>query len=95
MKISLHTGDERKLEARQPYAGADHVLVDAACPAAGCAPPLKVGGSGRRIESHDTYAADAFCMCCGARVGTLRVVCSTIFGVEEDERVLNGRCRVY
>lgn len=33
--------------------------------------------------------------CCGAELGTMRARVSMIFGIEEDERVLNGRARVY
>lgn len=73
---------------------ADHVVVQAACPK--CEDePLRVRGEGNHIESHDTYAARALCVACGTELGTIRARMSTIFGIEEDERVLNGRARVY
>lgn len=73
----------------------DRVEVhDVTC--AGCHAPLCARGAKMRIESHDTYAADAYCVSCAKPCGTLRVVVSTIFGLEEDEAVLyRGRCRVY
>ena len=65
------------------------------CP--GCsAAPLRVQGRDRTIGGHDYYRADGFCADCGARVGEIRAYVSTIFGLDEDERVLvHGRPRVY
>lgn len=57
--------------------------------------PLVVTGTERRIGGHDYYEAKAHCIACTRQVGTLRAYVPTIFGLEEDERVLNGRCRVY
>jgi hypothetical protein len=90
MKIRIDT-DDKSIAAHIPFDGADHVLADEPC-ACGS---HKVMGRGNHIESHDTYAAEAFCGACPARRATLRVTMSTIFGIEEDERVLNGRARVY
>jgi hypothetical protein len=80
-----------------PFDGADHaVLVGAdACPSCGARGPVKLAGRNKRVEGHDTYAADGEFLCCGASSGTIRAVVSTLFGLEEDEAVLNGRCRVY
>ncbi len=50
---------------------------------------------GDTTHDHDTYTAPAWCRTCDEHVGTIRVKVSTIFGIEEDARVLNGRCRVY
>ena len=56
----------------------------------------RLRGTGKHIESHDTYAARAICVCCGKDAGVLRAKMSTIFGLEEDESVLlHGRFRVY
>lgn len=65
----------------------------ATCPA--CGVPLRVLGNGRRIGGHDFYTSNAFCAACRAQVGEVRAYVSTVFGLEEDERVLHGRCRVY
>ncbi|MDO8631119.1 MAG: hypothetical protein Q7R41_11565 [Phycisphaerales bacterium] len=94
MKITLTDTDGRKLVAAPPFEGADHVVVEhGKCPACGCA-PLKARGQGQ-THDHDTYRADAICLECGKPCGVIHVKVSTIFGIEEDERVLNGRCRVY
>ena len=98
MQITLTDGEGRKLVAKQPHENADRVIVEnGACPKCKLA-PLVCRGRGMTIDpnaSHDTYRADATCCGCDAPVGVLRVKVSTIFGIEEDERVLNGRCRVY
>ena len=102
MKISLTTGDGRKLAAKLPYESADHVVVEAlTCKCEfGREDPtdfggLRVRGTGKSIESRDTWRADAQCVSCGVHVGVLRVKMDTIFGIEEDERVMHGPWRVY
>jgi hypothetical protein len=72
-----------------------HVVFDVACP--GCkASPTKVAGvKGTMTHNHDTYRADAGCLECQAPMGHLETKVDTIFGIEEDRAVLNGRCRVY
>lgn len=96
MKITI-TIQERVFSLATPFEGADHAVVEGlgACPSCDAAAPVKVAGNGRRIESHDTYAADGFALCCKAHIGTIRARTSTIFGIEEDERMLHGRARVY
>ncbi len=47
------------------------------------------------VKTYDTYESDGGCICCATVLGKLVVTVSTIFGIEEDERVLSGRCRVY
>lgn len=98
MKITLTDRDGRVLVAKQPHEHADRVIVEAGACAKCKLAPLVVRGLGMTIDpeaSHDTYRADAVCCGCDAPAGVLRVKVSTIFGIEEDERVLNGRCRVY
>ncbi len=46
-------------------------------------------------EEHDRYTGTAECVRCRTAVGPMEVVVSTLFGLEEDRRVLQGRCRVY
>lgn len=104
MKITL-TIDDVVYQARLPYEEAAFVLVDdiEKCPfcehkngeVLGVKMKFKVHGRHKRIESHDTYASDAHALCCGKQVGTLRVKMNTVFGVEEDERVLSGPWKVY
>ncbi len=98
MKITLTDRDGRSLVAKQPHENADRVIVESGTCAKCKLSPLVVRGLGMTIDpnaSHDTYRADAVCCGCNEPVGVLRVKVSTIFGIEEDERVLNGRCRVY
>lgn len=92
VRLTLPSGDS--LEVPTPLPGADHAVAPGACPGCGVT-PWRVRGTGRRIESRDTYAADAESACCGAPVGTLRAQVVTIFGLEEDRAVLEGRARVY
>jgi hypothetical protein len=64
------------------------------CPA--CLEPLRVGGAGSQPSADDrAYEARAFCMSCKRFMGTLRVETDTLFGVREDEAVLNSRYRVF
>ncbi len=69
--------------------------VDGRCPSCN-ADGLRVIGDKRRQQiGHDTVTAPALALCCGREVGAVHVEMSTIFGLEEDERVLHGRPRVY
>jgi hypothetical protein len=94
MKISLKM-DEGTRAAKEPFKGSEHVVVEGACP--NCdANPFKVAGfAGTRVETHDTIEAVAACLGCQTRVGKLVVKVDTIFGIEEDRRVLAGPWRVY
>lgn len=69
-----------------------HVAID--CPGCKKKGPTYVGGKGMR-RAHDYYQSDAYTMCCLTPLGTMRAYMSTLFGLEEDERVTAGRCRVY
>lgn len=95
MKVSVIIG-ESEFHATIPFDGADHVVVDGmACPACANPAPLKVRGGGIESRDHDSETAIATALCCGAPVGQLWVTFSTVFGIEEDRAVLNGRPRVY
>ena len=95
MIVTLTTRDGDVLPAEAVPGGAT-ATVQATCPA--CATrPMQVHGRGmvRDPESQrDTYRATAACVC-GEPAGVLRVQIETLFGIDEDERVLHGRCRVY
>lgn len=57
---------------------------------------LFVRGTGITGHDNNTYYADAIALCCKKPVGQLRATVDTIFGIEEDEAVLeHSRCRVY
>lgn len=65
------------------------------CPGCKAGPPLAVRGLGIHTREHAAYVARAACVRCGAVVGSLRAEVETVFGLEEDERVLAGPWRVY
>lgn len=67
------------------------------CPNPECkANPFYVKGANMRPMSDDrTYKSDGYCAACGDPVGYIYARPSTIFGLEEDERVIYGRARVY
>lgn len=93
MKITLHSNG-RTLHAQLPHATADHVSVDGStCPH--CNENLKARGNGDVSHDFDTYYASAYCIYCGGAVGQLQTKVNTIFGIDEDNAVLNGRARVY
>lgn len=89
--ITLADGSVRRLS---PLPSGERAIAEGSCPACGAA-ELPVAGRGRYVETRDTYAARGVALCCGEDIGIIRARVDTIFGVEEDERVLHGRCRVY
>lgn len=90
MKITV-TCDGEILAATLPFRNCDHVVVGIACSCGS----VNVRGSGIREKTHDTYIADAVCCGCGKQRGAIRAKVSTIFGIEEDERMLSSVARVY
>ena len=94
MKVYLEIEGVRHA-ASLPYNGADCVEVDVRCPVCMQEGPIRVVGDGIADRTHDEYRAHARHRGCGKHVGRLIAHVSTIFGIEEDERVLNGRPRVY
>ena len=106
MKITIVLDDGSRHKAKLPYDGATHLVLDLDCPH-GCKrryvanpnsmeqEPLKVAGSGIKHHNRDTYFADAIALCCKKKIGTIETKVSTVFGIEEDEAVLNGPWRVY
>ena len=98
MTLHLAIHDGRETAPTLPYAGCPHVLVVGfRCE---CAPDydlLVSGFKGReRIEDDGTrVVSEVGCTRCKGSVGVLTVTFSTLFGAEEDRRVLHGRCRVY
>ena len=94
MKITLVGRDGRRLVGKVRENG-DRVVVDSGLCEKCKLTPLVVRGQGINRHDHDTYYADAVCVGCGEAAGELQTKISTVFGIEEDERVLFGRCRVY
>lgn len=95
MKIKFHPNDGPARKAKLPHADADHCVVDGACPHCGATPFKAAGAKGTMVKGHDTYTSDGGCVGCKVVTGKLVVTVNTLFGIEEDERVLLGRCRVY
>jgi len=91
MRVILVTADGRSVPLR-----AEPTRAVAACRCPSCERPLFVRGDGRRVSRCDRYyVARGYCTECDALVGEIRAYPATLFGIEEDERVLNGRTRVY
>ena len=86
-------GEPRKAEL--PWQGCEWLKVEGKCRKCN-AEPLRVKGDKRtQTEGPDALFAVAYCFDCNQPIGTLKVFRQTIFGEEEDERVLRGRPRVY
>lgn len=56
---------------------------------------FRVRSNATPAEDYDTLTGPAECARCRTRVGTLVVKVPTMWGIEEDRRVLHGRARVY
>jgi hypothetical protein len=92
-KLVLVMGN-RKIRLKQPEEGVAKVEVPKeVCPH--CKENLVVAGGGKRIKNHDTYAAPAVCLACNHWVGELELKVSTLFGLEEDERVFSMGFKIY
>ena len=96
MKITVTTSDGAVHRVQLPYLDVGYVNTGIRCPACG-AEQISVSGTGKWIESPDTYAATAVHddPACRAVVGVIRARVSTLFGLEEDERVFSRGIRVY
>lgn len=70
--------------------------AEASCACPECGARLVVHGDGPQVSECDRYYfARGSCVACGKHVGEIRAYPSTIFGITEDERVLNGAAKVY
>lgn len=91
MRIQIREDGGRAV-CQVPYRGAAFVETARECPYCGSG---RVRGEGKRREvGHDTITCPAHCYDCDEPRGRLVVRVSTIFGIEEDERVAQ-RARVY
>lgn len=93
MRITLITPEGIEMEAVRPYEDAGFVRI-AACPTCE-APGASIRADKSSWRDEETLEGEAYCLECQKLCGTLRVTIGTIFGLEEDRRVLHGRCRVY
>ncbi len=104
MRVRLVVDTGRDLEVRActvPSPGVDYVVAEGACPEPKCragghgGPPFHVSGAtAQEVDDHELQAK-ARCRTCGAVVGVLAVDEITLFGFDEDRRVLGGPWRVY
>ena len=97
LEINRTSGIEKRLVTSDEGGGT--ATAEGACPGCG-AIPFRIAGGGKERDPRspdDTYRSGGRCMSadCAAPVGWIYQKVSTIFGLEEDERVLRGRCRVY
>lgn len=104
MEIKLHLPADRRtrnfksrtVTCALPYTDASYVIAKGLECECSRGQDLMVSGMGVPLERTDRYIrSDAGCSRCGGKIGILTVTFDTLFGAEEDNRVLNGRCRVY
>lgn len=94
MKIEVVLDGGKRVKAALPNPKCAWVETKVECPSGGHY--LDVRSDERRHVDNRRYEGRAYCMACKKEVGTLVVTPSTIFGLEEDEAVLErGRARVY
>jgi hypothetical protein len=91
VRVVVIDADDRRHVATIAESG--ECVTIAACPSCHTARP-QIRGTGITRHDHDTYYAHAVACCCGAGL-RMETRVDTIFGIEEDERVLRGRLRVY
>jgi hypothetical protein len=85
----------KRIACKTPFVGADHAVVDGACPLCK-ATPFKIAGTGRRPSADDlAWEADAVACCCDQPVGIVRAEPNTLFGVREDARIAQMGVRIY
>lgn len=89
------TPDGSTVAVTVPYDDAPHAEADTACPVCKAPAPILVAGTGKRIVNDREVHADGYHLACKAHLGLLVAKPDTLFGLEEDRRVLHGRPRVY
>ena len=95
MKVWLEIQRTAGIDRREVKGGESFGVAQGKCPACG-AEPFQVQGNGtHRMPDDRTLRAGGRCRNCSEAVGYIYARPNTIFGLEEDERVLHGRCRVY
>lgn len=93
VRVSVKIGNEARSSSLPE--SEKWIDVDGRCSSCGRGEFRVIGDIHRqRVGSHEV-TAPALALCCGQEVGEVFVELDTIFGLEEDARVLNGRCRVY
>ena len=93
MKITLHLPDDLGDRAVASDSHGPSAEVDGSCPYCG-ARPFQISGRNMVVKSH-SYESAGYCVACHYYVGIIEAEPGTIFGIEEDERVLSGPWKVY
>lgn len=93
MRVTVKIGDVEH-DGRLPESER-WIELDGRCPSCERQPLKVIGDVHRQNVGTHAVTAPALALCCGQEIGTVRAEMATIFGLEEDERVLHGRCRVY
>lgn len=91
MKVTVITASGTRHPAE--VADSQEFVTISRCPACRTE-QAQIRGTGIDRHNHDTYYGPAVAQCCGIEV-RMETKVSTIFGIEEDNAVLNGRARVY
>ena len=91
MTVTVIDTDDQRHAATIAESG-EFVTLDR-CPSCRSEHPA-IRGTGITHHDYDTYYAGAIAACCGARL-RMETQISTVFGIDEDRAVLNGRPRVY
>jgi hypothetical protein len=95
MKITLLSHCGRQIACSLPYDGAKYVVADGRQCECSRSEPLHVVGGRYKVRDEYEARSTAHCARCHGDLGELHVQFDTLFGVSEDEAVLNGRPRVY
>jgi hypothetical protein len=94
MRVTFKQGNRPAVACSLPYEGCRYVVPSAPVTCTSCDHVFEKLQGGRVEHDHDTYRAPVRCPE-GHLAGELRVRVDTIFGIDEDRRVLSGRARVY
>ena len=94
MKVWLEVQRRSGIDKRNVRPDGRVGIATGQCPACNVRPFRIMGGNLRRHDDR-AYIANGRCVDCGEAVGYIYHRPSTIFGIEEDQRVLHGRARVY
>lgn len=95
----LQKAEEVEITCTRPFRGAGFVVAASShiekCPFCHATPLQVAGFKGPEVVRLNTHYSAAGCKDCRKHLGTLKVVSESLFGEEEDKRILHGRCRIY
>lgn len=95
MKIFVLLSNKDEREGSLKHSSAERVDVEGVCPSCGHTPFQVCGIGGKTVRRFDNIQQDAMCLECETVIGTVKAVFDTIFGLDEDERVLKGPQKVF